>query len=187
MLLIYAPKTEKFDQKMVRSPNSNYQNVSILAETDKIIVGKGPNGACFIRFNPAEYTDLSPFYAKRVVTTVYTHNRKPVQLDIQALLPIVVRLPETAFRTYMYLLSLLNDNRYIIRAKRADIRENIGNPQMRWIAFALHRLEQVGLIFRAKSRKNPNAKSQYSFIINPVFAWVGDQRDYLDLSGIDPE
>lgn len=161
--------------------------MSALPEISGFRPSGSSNGVCTIRINPADFTDSSPFRLETETKSVYVPNRKAINIDIVALFPIAVRLPETAYRVYMYLLSRLNENRYPVRARQAEIKLAVNVKQERWIAFALHRLEQTGLIFKAESVYSPGSRSLYSYVINPVFAWVGDQRDYLDLSGIDPE
>lgn len=157
-----------------------------LVEIPGFKVGDGVNGRCSVLINPADFTDSSPYRAVWVERADYVPNRKPVNMDIVAIYPIAVRLPETAYKVYLFLLSKLNDNRFAVKARTSEVTQATG-IKARWVYFGLNRLEQTGLIFRAMSSKNPQNRSKYSFIINPVFAWVGDQRDYLDLSGIDPE
>jgi len=96
-----------------------------------------------------------------------------VTIDTGLLMPKILSLPRYSSSIYFYLLTLLQDNREQIRVHNTELRNKSTDITLRQsFDKYLHTLACSGLIFRFRS---------HEFYVNPLYAWVGDRAQYLDI------
>lgn len=96
-----------------------------------------------------------------------------VQIDTLSLCLVSSSLTRYSFRIYIYLLSLLKDNRRSIKVHSTELRNKSTDLSKRQVFDEhLEILLSSGLVWRYRS---------HEFYINPLYAWVGDRALYFDV------
>ncbi len=99
-------------------------------------------------------------------------------MDAARIAPVFGGLRAKDHKYYFYILARLISNDLAIKCDHKHMRDELGDNTVQMVAAGIDRLVQSGLIFRAPHRKG-------EYIVNPVFAWKGNQLDYLDLSSFE--
>lgn len=96
-----------------------------------------------------------------------------VGIDYIQLMPVLPSLPRYSLQIYIYLASLLQDNRRAIIIHSTELRNKSTDISKReTFTVYLDILTERGLIFRFRS---------HEFYINPLYLWTGERSQYFDI------